>query len=205
MTKKIILLVTTFVYLAGIAVGQDFTAISEAFKRSYSYEKESKYIEAAAELKNIYDANSYEINIRLGWLTYKDSSYIESMEYYQKAIELKPFAIESRLGYVLPAAAAGNWSQVEEQYYEILSVDPMNSMANYWLGVIFYNREQFDTALKYFEKVANLYPFDYDCTIMYAWTNYKLGNLREAKVLFQKALLIRPGDTSALEGLELIQ
>ena len=203
--KKIIFIIMMMVYLAGTSAGQDFTALSEAFKRSYSYEKESKFTEAAGELKKVYDATSYEINIRLGWLTYKDSSYIESMEYYQKAIDLKPFAIEPRFGYVSPASAAGNWNQVEEQYTKILSVDPMNSKANYWLGVILYNREQFDTALKYFEKVTNLYPYDYDCTIMYAWTNFKLGKLREAKVLFQKALLITPGDASALEGLSLIQ
>jgi len=205
MMKKVILLVITLVYLAGHAVGQDFTAISDAFKQSYSYEDESKYTEAAAELKKVYDANSYEINLRLGWLTYKAGSFIESTEYYQKAIDLKPFAVEPHLGFVMPAAAAGNYNQVEDQYTRILSVDPMNTKANYWLGVIYYNREQFDIALKYFEKVINLYPFDYDCTIMHAWTNYKLGNLREAKVLFQKALLISPGDTSALEGLGLIQ
>jgi tetratricopeptide (TPR) repeat protein len=203
--KKNIFIIMMMIYLAGNAVGQDFTAISEAFKRSYSYENEKKYKEAAAELKQVYDASSYEINIRLGWLTYKDSSFIESMDYYQKAIDLKPFAVEPRFGFVMPAATAGNYNKVEEQYNKILSVDPMNAKANYWLGMICYNREQFDIALKYFEKVANLYPFDYDSTIMYAWTNFKMKNLREAKVLFQKALLITPGDASALEGLGMIQ
>jgi tetratricopeptide (TPR) repeat protein len=203
--KKNIFLVMMMIYLAGSALGQDYLTVSEAFKRSYSFEDQSKYTEAIAELKNVYDANSYEINLRLGWLKYKEGSYIESMEYYQKAIDLKPFAVEPCFGFVMPAAAAGNYNQVEEQYNKILSVDPMNAKANYWLGVIFYNREEFDTALKYFEKVTNLYPFDYDSTIMYAWTNFKMKNLREAKVLFQKALLITPGDASALEGLGMIQ
>jgi len=40
---------------------------------------------------------------------------------------------------------------------------------------------------------------------MLAWTNFKLGKFREAKVLFSKALLIQPGDESALEGLGLIK
>jgi tetratricopeptide (TPR) repeat protein len=203
--KKNIFLVVMIMYLAGTAIGQDYSAINEAFIKSYSYEKENEFTEAAAELKQVYDEGSYEINIRLGWLTYRDSSYIESMGYYQKAIDLKPFAIEPRLGYVSPASSAGNWNQVEEQYKKILSVDPMNTTSNYWLGMICYNREQYDVALKYFEKVANLYPFDYDSTIMFAWTNFRMNNLREAKVLFQKALLISPGDASALEGLGMIQ
>lgn len=203
--KKVILLLSTLVNLASHTAGQDLTAINKAFKQSYSYEKENKFSEAAAELKIVYDASSYEINLRLGWLSYKTGSYIESMNYYQQAIDLKPFAIEPRLGFVMPAAASGNYSQVEEQYTNILTVDPMNSTANYWMGVISYNREQYNEASKYLEKVANLYPFDYDAIIMYAWTNYKLHNLREAKVLFQKALLIRPDDASALEGIGIIQ
>ena len=52
--------------------------------------------------------------------------------------------------------------------------------------------------------VVNHYPFDYDSVIMLAWTNYRLGKMREAKVLFQKALLIQPGAESALEGLSLL-
>jgi hypothetical protein len=40
---------------------------------------------------------------------------------------------------------------------------------------------------------------------MYAWSNYRLGKMREAEILFKKALLIRPGDASANEGLLLVK
>jgi len=40
---------------------------------------------------------------------------------------------------------------------------------------------------------------------MLAWTNHMMGKSREAKVLFQKALLIRPDNASALEGLGLVK
>lgn len=205
MRKKNLLLVMVLVIFAGLANGQDFNAINEAFKRSYSYETEGKYAEAASELNKIYNEGSYEINLRLGYLNYKSGSYLESMNYYQKAIDLQPYAIEPRFGFTYPASAAGNWNQVEEQYRKILTVDPMNTQANYWLGMICYNREDYEQALKHFEKVANLYPFDYDATIMFAWTNFKMQNLREAKILFQKALLISPDDASALEGIGSIQ
>jgi tetratricopeptide (TPR) repeat protein len=204
MKRLVVFLLLTSV-LRVAAFSQEFLTISEAFKRSYSYETEGKYTEAAGELLKIYDENNYDLNIRLGWLTYNGGSYAESMNYYLKAIALKPYAIEPRFGFVSPAVAVGNWNQVEEQYKKILEVDPMNTKANYYLGLIYYNRQQYDIALKYFEKVVNLYPFDYDSVIMYAWTNYMMLNLREAKVLFQKALLIKPNDTSALEGLSLIQ
>jgi len=203
---KTLILIPAFLLQFSLFIhGQEFLSVSEAFTRSYSYEKESKYDDAANELIKIYSESSYEMNLRLGWLKYLAGSYIESMTYFQKAMNLKPYAIEPRFGYISPASAAGNWSKVEEQYKNILGIDPNNTLANYWLGVIYYNREDYENALKLFEKVVNLYPFDYDATIMYAWTNFKMQNMREAKILFQKALLIRPADESALEGLGLIQ
>jgi len=184
---------------------QDPAILSKVFDSSYVYENSENYAQALSVLKKHYDAESYEINLRLGWLSYLAGSYSESVNYYQQAVNLKPYAIEPRLGYVLPASAMNNWNQVMDQYNKILSVDPMNTLANYRMGLIHYNRAQYDIALKFFEKVANLYPFDYDNTIMFAWTHFRLGNLREAKVLFQKLLLIQPGDTSAQEGLGLIK
>jgi Flp pilus assembly protein TadD len=40
---------------------------------------------------------------------------------------------------------------------------------------------------------------------MFGWTNFRMGKLNEAKVLFNKALLVKPNDASALEGLSLIK
>jgi len=156
-------------------------------------------------LKEVYNEDSYEINLRLGWLNYLSGLFTESMPYYQKCIQLKPMSIEARLGIVNPAASVGNWTQVEKAYNEILEIDPENSTVNYRMGVIYYGKEDYNTAFRYLEKVVNHFPFDYDSVIMLAWTNYKLGKFREAKVLFQKALLIRPGDKSAAEGLGLIK
>ena len=90
-------------------------------------------------------------------------------------------------------------------YKKILEIDPQNSLANYKLGYIYYDKKDFQTAFKYFEKVVNLYPFDYDGLIMFAWTNLQLGKSREAKILFKKVLLLSPGDQSATTGLELIK
>ena len=65
--------------------------------------------------------------------------------------------------------------------------------------------KDYTSAYKYFEKVVNLYPFGYDALLMYAWTNFQTGKTREAKILFNKVLMLSPGDTSALEGLGLIK
>jgi tetratricopeptide (TPR) repeat protein len=176
-----------------------------AFKQSYSFETKSEFTKAIAVLKEVYDENSYEINLRLGWLCYEAGQFTQSMTYYQNAINLKPYSVEAKLGYVLPAAAAGNWDQVINQYKKILEYDAQNSLVNYRMGMIYYGRKDYPTAQKYFERVTNLYPFDYDSAVMLGWSYLQMGKMREAKVMFNKSLLNRPDDASALEGLSLIK
>jgi tetratricopeptide (TPR) repeat protein len=202
--KRLILLIISIISVVGLNA-QDYTRLTAAFSDSYAKEKSEKYGDAVAALKPYYDASSYEINLRMGWLTYLQGQFTESMSYYNKAIDLMPYAIEPRLGVVLPASSLGNWDMVISQYTRILSIDPNNTISLYRMGVISYDRKDFKQAYQYFEKVVNLYPFDYQSVLMLAWTNYKLGKTREAKVLFSKALLYYPDDASAKEGLSLIK
>jgi tetratricopeptide (TPR) repeat protein len=180
-------------------------ALQDAFSKSYQYEYRGNFADAISALKTVYQEDSYEINVRLGWVTYLAGLFTESSAYYQKAIALKPYSIEAKLGIANPASALGNWDQVIAQYNEILTIDPQNTTANYRMGSIYYGRKDYGKAEKYLEKVINLYPFDYDSNILFAWTCLKLGKLREAQVLFNKVLLIKPTDASALEGLGLIK
>ncbi|MEN8228435.1 MAG: tetratricopeptide repeat protein [Bacteroidota bacterium] len=184
---------------------QDFKQIKDAFQQSYIQEATGEVVAAANSLKDVYSEKSYEINLRLGWLSYQAGNFTESMAYYNKAIDLMPYAIEPRFGIVYPGAAMGNWSMVITQYEKILEISPNNSIAMHRLGLILYGKEDYESAKKYFEKVANLYPFDYDALSMLGWSYFKLSNFREAKVLFQKALLHTPGGSSAMEGLDLLE
>jgi tetratricopeptide (TPR) repeat protein len=198
-------LVSVFGFLVLLSNAQDYTKLTAAFSSSYANEKSGKYGDAAASLKAVYDADSYEINLRLGWLTYLEGEFTQSLGYYNKAIELMPYAIEPRFGMVLPASSLGNWDMVIGQYNRILAIDPSNTVCLYRMGLISYDKKDFKQAYQYFEKVVNLYPFDYQSVLMLGWTNYKLGKTREAKVLFSKALLYYPDDASAKEGLNLIK
>jgi len=203
--KRFMLLIALFAGSCFSLQSQDLSAMKDAFENSYTYETNKEYAKAIAEILAVYDASSYEANIRLGWLYYENGSYTTSAQYYVKAATLMPYSIEARLGYVLPQKALGNWSLVKAAYESILKIDPMNSYANYNMGLINYNNKEYLLAYAYLEKVANMYPFDYDITVLFAWTNYQLGKLREAKVLFTKAMLIYPDDESATEGLSLIK
>ncbi|MEE4114808.1 MAG: tetratricopeptide repeat protein [Marinilabiliaceae bacterium] len=200
---------TLFLILASLismsAMSQSFVEKKDAFQKSYIQEATGEYVAAAVSLKNVYAEDSYEINLRLGWLSYLAGSFSESKAYYNKAMNLMPYAVEPRFGYIYPAAAMGNWNEVISQYEKILEITPNNSIALHRMGLLFYGREDYESARKCFEKVVNLYPFDYDGLTMLAWSNFKLNNIRVATILFQKALLNTPNGSSALEGLDLLK
>jgi tetratricopeptide (TPR) repeat protein len=198
--RKTIVLI--FICISSVAVGQSQSVIQSAFAKSYESEQAGKYSTAINDLKPIYKTDAYFVNIRLGWLCYLAKQYSESIKYYNLAIALKPYAIEARFGCVKPLSAIESWENVKNQYVQILKIDPQNTVANYWLGVIYYNKKGYATAEKLFEKVVNLYPLDYDSIIMLAWTKLNLAKSADAKVLFYQALVIRPNDSSALSGLK---
>lgn len=177
----------------------------EAFSESYALEAVGNFAKGIQEIENLYDENSYEMNLRLGWLYYNLGNYFESKNKYQKAVDLMPYSIEAKLGYVLPVSAMGNWNDVMRTYENILEIDPQNTLVNYRMGAIYYERKEYEKAFSYCEKTVNLYPFDYDSVVLLGWINYQMGNLREAKVLFQKSMLIKPNNQSAEYGLDLIK
>jgi tetratricopeptide (TPR) repeat protein len=197
-----ILLFSLIFILVGKSYGND--KILEAFRRSYLLESEGSYNAALNQLKAIADPDSYEINLRMGWLAYMAGSQMESKGYYERSIQLKPFSIEPKIGITYPESAMGNWDAVINQYKAILAIAPSNSLILYNLGLIHYNQNRFNEAEILFKKLVNLFPFDYDGLLMLGWTNFQLKKYREAKVLFQKALLNTPSSESAQEGLRLI-
>ena len=200
--KKIIIVFVILLFGATGTYAQE--NVLNAFTESYKLEREGKNKEALAELKKVYNENSYEINLRLGWLAYLSGQFTESVSYYNNAISKFPLSVEARLGLVLPLSAMGNWDQIIEQYNTILKVDPKNTIVNYRLGVIYYERKQYDKAEKYLKKVIDLYPFDHDTLLMLGWVKFQQGDNKQAGILFNKALLANPSDDSAREGLSLI-
>ena len=201
--------ITTVLLLVIIGVASIFAQntqeVINAFQESYELEAEGEYKKAADVMKKVYSNDSYEINIRLGWLEYNAGLFGESSAHYQRALDLKPYSEEAKFGLIYPKAAQGKWTEVINLYNKILKISPNNTTASYRLGLIYYGKKEYQKALKLFEKVVNLYPFDYDALLMYAWTNYMLGKTKEAKILFNKVLMLSPDDVSAKEGLDLIK
>jgi tetratricopeptide (TPR) repeat protein len=206
LTKSLILFAYLIVILTlDISAQTNNFSVSEAFSKSYANESKKNYQLAINDLMEVYDENSYEINVRLGWLYYYLEAYEISKKYYSLAVNINPNSVEGRLGLVLPTSALANWDLVLEQYLEILKIDDLNSTVNYFTGLIFYNRSEFSNAEKYLEKVYQHYPFNYDTAIVLAITKQKLKKDSDARNLYMKALLFYPGDQTALDGLKSLE
>ena len=203
--KKILMASIMFFGFVQFAGAQSSDDLQKAFVQSYGYEAKSDYFNAIDVLKKVYNRSNYETNLRLGWLSYLNQQYSESINYYQICIELAPSSIEAKFGYALPAAALKDWESVAKKYTEILSLDPNNTIANYRMGMIYYYKPDYAAAKGYFEKVTALYPFDSSSVLMVGWCNYQLGKTADAKTYFLKTLLIVPDNASALEGLSMIK
>lgn len=202
--KKLAFVAFFTLVIAGLSA-QSQAVLQAALSKSYESETAGNYTTAISDLKSVYSKDSYIVNIRLGWLSYLAKQYTESIKYYDIAIALKPYAIEARFGCVKPLSAIESWEKVKAHYLQILKIDPQNTVANYWLGVIYYNRKEYANAANLFGKNINLYPLDYDSVIMLAWTKLYLNKSADAKVLFNQALTLRPNDSSALSGLKMIK
>lgn len=201
--KIVIMLISAF--SVTILNAQNDTQLQAAFNESYKAELSSNYVVGVSIIKSVYQADNYSVNARLGWLLFLSKQYTESITYYEKAVRLKPYAIEVRFGLIKDYNALESWDKVKEQYEAILKIDQQNTTSLYWLGVLLYNRKDYDNAAKNFEKIVNLYPMDYGSVIMLAWTKLYQGKKEDAKVLFNLALLLSPNDSSATSGLNQIK
>jgi len=178
------------------------TEQSNAFKESYKFEYSKDFNNAIDMLDKVYKANSYEINLRLGWLTYLNADYSKSQAYYKTAIKLQPKSIEAKLGYVYPTSAMQNWEDIIKIYNDVLAIDDSNYTVNYRMSVIYFLRKDFGKANSYAKKVKSLYPFDYKINVLLGKINIGLGKIDTAKVYLNSALLNSPTSKIVLDLLK---
>jgi hypothetical protein len=91
--KKLSCLFLASCILSLASYSQDNDKIALAFKNSYTNETAAEYTKAIQNIKEVYAADNYEINLRLGWLHYMGGLFTESQTYYQNAMNLKPYSM----------------------------------------------------------------------------------------------------------------
>lgn len=195
---KSIIILTTILFCLSANAQQTSEA---AFSKSYSFEYETQYAKAITALTDLH-MDSYQINLRLGWLYYLSKDYVKSEQYYRKAVAIEASSIEARFGLVLPLSTVGNWNSVLAVYLEVVKLDPNNSTANYRIASIYYARKDYANAKASVAKVLKLYPFDYDSNLLSGKILMAQAKNAEAKKYFTKALEYNPQSEEAKTALK---
>jgi len=199
--------IITFSFLATIfsANAQNGELLS-AFEKSYLYEKNQEYTKAVASIAGVYNKyqTNFETNLRLGWLHYLSGNLKESNNYYAKAIELKPMALEAIYGNILPLLAQGKYNEIVNLANKAISIAPNDSRAEYYIGVASYYQKDYLKSERFLEKAINQYPFDLDLNLMLGWAKFALGKKNEAKALFQVAQRHSPNSAAVKTAIDLI-
>ena len=84
--KRIILLAA--MAISSVAMAQDTKKVQDAFQQSYTLESKYNYKSAISILKSVYTDKSYELNLRLGWLSYLDSNQTASLSITKRLLIL---------------------------------------------------------------------------------------------------------------------
>lgn len=200
-----VLLTGTLLFFTTIINAQKNELLT-AFEQSYSNEKNQEYTKAANDLEIIYlnHMSNYEINLRLGWLKNSSGDLKDSENYYTRAMELKPLAIEAIYGKILPLIGQEEYSKVIQLSEKALSIAPNDSKAEYFIGLANYYKKDYLKSEKYLEKAINKYPFDLDINLMLGWTKFALGKKNEAKSLFLVAQRNSPYNERVKMAMDLI-
>jgi tetratricopeptide (TPR) repeat protein len=168
------------------------TELSKAFSESYLQEYNQDYDKSILAITNIYKVDSYEANLRLGWLHYVKADYKKSIDFYNKAILISPNSIEAKLGYIYPLSLLKEWDGVIDMYKNILKLDPNNYTAIYRLAHLYYYKKELKTAKSFAIKANNQYPFDYYINLLLGKINIDLGDKTSAKAFLYNANFYDP-------------
>jgi len=95
-------------------------------------------------------------------------------------------------------------AQAEYIFNEILKVQPNNFNALHFLGLIFYKRKEYDSALEYINKALYFEPNYADAHSNLGIVLQDIGQLQEAETHYKRALQLNPKLVGAYYGLGII-
>lgn len=87
--------------------------IPELFASSFARERSGDLQRATNDVLQVVRLapGHYIANLRAGWLLYRSARFEDSERLYRRALELRPRAVEPRVGLLLPLMGTGQWGR----------------------------------------------------------------------------------------------
>lgn len=173
--------------------------IAGAYHRSYDYERTEDFSNAIRALAPVHQAypEGYTVNLRIGWLHYLSKNYANALEHYQVAMRVAPYALEPKLGYLLPLLAQERYGDAEAVAYQIVSSDHYNYYGNLRLAFALRMQGKLDQAVLVATKMLTAYPTDTLYLTELALAEVALGSLESARRHFLDVLVLDPENPTA--------
>ena len=177
--------------------------VSDAYRKSYDYEKMCSCADAIKTLMPVYQKypNGYTVNLRLGWLFYLNKEYSNAIKHYKKALIAIPTSIEANLGLLKSYYYGGKLKEAIRVGSLILKGDRYNYYGNYYLILALKDSFEYDQAKKLTNKMLSLYP----TSILFLQelaSIEQVKNPKRAKEIYKNILILSPNNLAAKSFLE---
>ncbi len=172
-------------------------ADDSVWKRSHDMEAKGDYEGAAAIIKPWAASDDEYAILRYAYLKYMQGEYNESIEYYEKAIELNPKSLSAKLGITLPQIAQGRWRQVKIYTRQVLVRSDWNYTAHLRLMMAEEGTKKWHTLDKHAGKLVEIYPGDSAAYVYLARANAWQGDEPVAKAAYKEVLHRSPDHLEA--------
>lgn len=142
----------------------------------------------------------YLAAMRAGWLNYQKKDWPAASTAYRRAAQLRATSLSPRLGLLNVAQGMGDTKATAKAAEGVLQVEPTNYRALTALAAIEWENKDYRKSLSYYQRLETLYPEDPDALSGAGWCLLYCGRKRDAKICFERLLLIKPDQKYAKEG-----
>ena len=193
-------LITIFSISATLAFALN---VSDAYRKSYDYEKMCSCSDAIKTLMPVYQKypNGYTVNLRLGWLFYLNKEYSNAIKHYKRALVAIPTSIEANLGLLKSYYYGGKLKEAIRVGNTILKEDRYNYYGNYYLVLALKDSFEYDQAKKLTNKMLSLYPTSI-IFLQELASIEQVKNKKRAKEIYKNILILSPNNIEAKSFLE---
>lgn len=185
----------------GVSFARELSSvqISQAYYKSYNYEKSGNYVDAIKALQIVYHeySKTYGVNNRLGYLYRLRHLYKNAESHYKQAITALPDSLTPKLGLMYVYLQAQNYSAASKLGYQILSIDYYNYYGNLRLAFVLRKMEKTDLAEKILVKMLIRYPGDTLYLTELGLLNFQQKDMIKTRAIMNEVLTLDPENVDA--------
>lgn len=194
-------LLSLAILVAGPCLARELSneQISQAYYKSYNYEKSGNYDDAIKALQLVYQqySKAYGVNNRLGYLYRLNRQYKNAESHYKQAITALPDALTPKLGLMYAYLQAKNYDDASKLGYQILSIDFYNYYGNLRLAYVLRQTDNLEMAEKILIKMLTRYPSDTLYLTELGLLTYQQKDYPRTRGIMQEVLILDPENVDA--------